>query len=59
MYASDNWVDISISISTRRTDEFVLLVLMVMLMSSAFTSENGGDISTSINTRTWPKHRPL
>ena len=25
----------------------------------AFTSENGVDISTSINTRTWSNHRPL
>ena len=33
--ASENWVDISISISisTRKTDKFVLLVLVVTLMS--------------------------
>ena len=58
MYASENWVYIyiSISISTRRTDKFVLLGYAYVV---AFTSENGGDIHTSINTRTWTNHRPL
>ena len=31
MYASENWVDINIS--TKKTDKFVLLVLVLMLMS--------------------------
>ena len=39
------------SITTRKMDKFVLLVLALMLYVVALTSENGIGISTSISTR--------
>ena len=47
-------VDISISIGTRKTDKFAL-VLVLMLV--ALTSENWVDIGISISTRPWTNHR--
>ena len=55
--ASENSVDISIS--TRKTEKFDLLVLVLRAYVVALTSENRVDISTSISTRPWTNHRSL
>ena len=50
--ASENSCGISISISTRRTNVFALLVLMLMSCYVAvFTSDKRDDLSTSTSTR--------
>ena len=61
MQANVNWVDISINMSTRKTDKFVLQTSCACIYAYvvALTSENLLDISTSISTRPWTNHRSL
>ena len=56
--ANENWVDISISISTRKTGKYVLLALMLNYVV-ALTSENWVDMSTSISSKPCTNHKSL
>ena len=57
--ASENWVDISISIlaQEKRTSSFFLACTYAYVV--ALTSENWVEISTSISTTPWTNHRPF